>query len=425
MTGRRWWVGAAAVAALALSGAPASAGASARAPAAVDDACTPVVSAPAPPRQAEAASRPLELMQVDAARAVLDRDASPSRRAVRVAVVDSGVADSPLLPVVRRVGFTGLAELRYGHGTAVAGLIAGQARPDGQAVGVDPDAEIVDVRVYDEAEPTDPAAVGVEPARVAAGLRWVADHARELRIGVVNVSLRVTDDPALASAVRALRRADVVVVAATGNRPADDADPLLETFGAPSGREDAAAFVFPAGYPGVLGVNATSGVPSADDRGSVLQSSATDVAAPTPGAVTVTVDGGTCVVGEVATSWAAAEVSGVVALLRARFPDETAEQIVARLVQTAGAAPGSASPLVGAGVVQPVEALTRPLRPTRRGELVEAVQEPSRLPPATAPEPHRDQLAGLHEVAPRWGLGAGAAVVIALLLRPLLDRRRG
>lgn len=145
---------------------------------------------------------------------------------------------------------------------------------------------------------------------------------------------------------------------------------------------------------------------------------------PTPGAVTVALNGGTCVLTDVATSWSAAEVSGVVALLRARFPDDNSRQIIARLTVTASAAPGSASPLVGAGVVQPVEALTRPLHPTRAGVVAESLPAPDRLPKASQPVVAADDGAALRRTVLWWGLVAGGVVVLALLLRPLLSRRR-
>ncbi|MCB0906833.1 MAG: S8 family serine peptidase [Nocardioidaceae bacterium] len=381
------------------------------------------ISADLPTQEAASASRPIQLLGVERAQALLDRTA-PAGPRVRVAVVDSGVIDTPRIPVVRRVGFTRLAEVQHFHGTAVAGLIAGQPLADGAAVGVAPDAEIVDVRVFDDDAPTDTDSADVQPARVALGLRWVARHADRLDIGVVNVSLMVADDPRLAAAVRALRRADVVVVASTGNRPTEPGQPLYPDFATLAPGEDAAARVFPAGYPGVVGVNATSGAADADDLGSVLQSSATDVAAPTPGGVTVALNGGTCVLPDVATSWSAAEVSGVVAMLRARFPDENARQIAARLTATASAAPGSASPLVGAGVVQPVEALTRPLHPTRAGTVAESLPAPDLLPEASQPVVASDDGAALRHAALWWGLVAGGLVVLALLVRPLLARRR-
>lgn len=381
------------------------------------------VTADVPPQTAQASSRPLTLLGVRQAQLLVAAAGAPDRP-VRVAVLDSGVAESPSLDVVDRVSFTSLAELRYFHGTAVAGLIAGAPRPEGGPVGVAPEADIVDVRVYDEKVPRDGDAVGIQVSAVVQGLRWVARHAREDDIRVANLSLVVPDDPALAAAVRAVQRHDVVVVAASGNRPHDETDPLFDQFAERTGTEDAAGFVFPAGYPGVVAVNATSGDPLADDRDDVLQNSATDVAAPTLGAVSVALNGGTCVLAEVATSWSAAEVSGVVALLRTRFPDDTAAQIVARLRASASGTPGTANPLVGAGLVQPVEALTRPLHPTRSGELVRADPEPSRYSAARAPTRPDDLLAGLRHTSLWWGLVGGAVVVLALLLRPVLACRR-
>ena len=98
--------------------------------------------------------------------------------------------------------------------------------------------------------------------------------------------------------------------------------------------------VFPAGYDDVVAVNATAaGIPvtegEIDVRGSVLQSSAIDVAAPTYDAVTTSVNGGTCVLPTVATSWAAAEVSGV------RGPDAGG---VPRRQRRAGRRPAAATP---------------------------------------------------------------------------------
>ncbi|PRC47596.1 type VII secretion-associated serine protease, partial [Mycobacterium sp. ITM-2017-0098] len=58
------------------------------------------------------------------------------------------------------------------------------------------------------------------------------------------------------------------------------------------------------------------------------------------------------------TGYAAAYVSGVAALVRSRFPDMNAAQVVDRLTGTARTAARSPSNLVGAGSVDPVAALT-------------------------------------------------------------------
>ena len=97
-------------------------------------------------------------------------------------------------------------------------------------------------------------------------------------------------------------------------------------------------------------------------------------------------DGRPCVLEPLATSWAAAEVSGVLALLFQLHPDDNARQAVARLVNTANGTTDLAAPLVGAGVVQPLEALTRPLdRLATAGGAHRG--RPHDSAPATAPEP--------------------------------------
>jgi len=382
------------------------------------------------PVESDAASAPYDLLGMRDAWARLDRRGQVAGAGVRVAVVDSGVADGARVPVAERVSFSTGKEIADYHGTAVAGLVAAPLRgtgPEPLPVGFAPGAQVVDVRVYDSARPGE-GEVGVETERVAAGLRWVAGNAVRLGIRVATVALVVAPSDELEAAVRAVLDQDVVLVAGSGNRPADG-EPLFDELGEVRTGEDAADAVFPAGYDGVLAVSATTGgVPDADDetdvRGSVLQSSAIDVAAPTYGAVTTSVTGGTCVLPAVATSWAAAEVGGVVAMLRAAYPGQNARQVVARLVQTADGTAAVPNSLTGAGVVQPDEALARPLRPGPAGQVRASAEEPDRNPRATAPVPPADRLAETRRNAIWLGLIGGSALVVAALLRPLLARRR-
>jgi membrane-anchored mycosin MYCP len=400
-------------------------GAPARAATGMD--CLSVGADSTPQVDTDATSKPLESMRVEEAQGLVD--GGPRREPVRVAVLDSGVAAGPLVDVVAapRVAATS-RNLIYGHGTAVAGLIAGHRRSNGKALGVAPDADIVDVRVYD-ADTPDPTAsppqMGVTTEAVVQGLDWVARNATALNIRVANVSLAVAPSRALRAAVERAWRADVVVVAASGNRP-QEGQLDHDRFGEYRPGEDAAAFVAPAGYDHVVAVNATvAGAGDVDLSDFVLQNGATDVAVPTAGAISLAANGSTCLLPDVATSWAAAEVSGVVALLRARFPDETAAQVVARLLGTADGSVDDPTPLRGAGVVQPVEALTRPLHPDGRGVVPRARPDQGRTPRATAPEPEADVLAATREHAVWWGLLGGGALLLALVLRPLLARRRG
>lgn len=379
--------------------------------------------------QTDAVSLPLTSLGVAEAQAAMTAPGAPGN-GVTVAVVDSGVdASSALLEVVPGPRFSNLRELQNYHGTAVAGLIAGKPRGD-QPTGIAPGARVIDVRVYDDDDASqDENAAPVETPRVVQGLRWVAENAQRLGIGVATVALRVTPSPALKNAVRALHAADVVVVAASGNRPTEEGDPLQAQYAERLPGEDAADEIFPAGYDHVVAVSATlGGHPDEAEGGDastyVLQSSRIDVAAPTYGAVSLGMNGSTCLLYDVATSWAAAEVSGVVALLRAQFPDDSADQVVARLTETASGAVDDRNVLVGAGVVQPTEALTRTLTPSRKGDVERPQVEENDLPPAAAPRAEADPLAGARENAVWFGLLGGAAVVLALLLRPLLARRR-
>lgn len=336
-------------------------------------------------------------------------------RGVDVAVIDSGVQP---LPGVRRSGsarpVAGLSpDLLSGHGTLVAGLLAG---PDGVA----PGASVFDVRVFDtEAPDAGQGELGVTSDGIARGVRAVIAAHRQHRFGVVNISLSVgQDDPVLREAVADLVALDVVVVAAAGNASAPGASPGF------AGTPGSDAEVYPADYPGVVAVSAVP--PGQDDpRAYVVPNADTDVAAPTVAAVSTNVTGQRCVVGEVATSWAAAEVSGLVALLRERYPRETAEQVVARLLATtegSGPAGSSRNPWTGAGVVQAHDALTRELEAGREGRVRASVAE-TRSGAQAPPPPAQVDLFGSSRALLLWsGLVAGALMALAFLVRPLLRR---
>lgn len=378
----------------------------------------------------DAPSSPARLLDVAAAHDLLRSTGRAPGSGVGVAVVDSGVTTrSGLLDVRPGASFGKQGQLLDFHGSAVAGLIAGRPRANGNLVGLAPGASIIDVRVYDTADPTDNTQAGIDTDLVAAGLEWVAANADRAGIKVANVSLSVASSPRLEAAVEAVRAQDVIVVAASGNRPGEG-DRLYADFGQVSPGEDAAAAVYPAGYPEVLAVSATAGgygeegEESFDVVQAILPSSAIDVAAPTYGAVSFAINGGTCVLNEIATSWAAAEVSGLAALLWSRFPEESDEQIMARLVATADGTLAQPTPLRGAGVVQPVEALTRPLAPDRSGDLGSSTPVDAEVPRAQAPDPETDPLALVRDRTVWWGLLCGGVVVLALLLRPLLRRQR-
>jgi serine protease AprX len=168
---------------------------------------------------------------------------------VTVAILDTGVIDSPDLGsrVLARVDFTpdhdGLD--RYGHGTHLAGIIAGDGTSSaGRWMGVAPGANLVSVKVAGADGSTD---VSV----VIAGLQWVHSYRAQYGIKILNLSFGTDSrqsylvDP-LNYAVEQLWFAGVLVVVAAGNRgpdsgtinkPADD--PFVLTVGAASVHDSA------------------------------------------------------------------------------------------------------------------------------------------------------------------------------------------
>src|SRR3954453_18815679 len=105
----------------------------------------------------------------------------------------------------------------YGHGTAMAGIIAGNDGVAGGYRGVAPQARIVSVKVG--------AANGaVDVSQIIAGIDWVTEHAHDpgMNIRVLNISLGTDStqyygsDPLAAAAENAWKHG-IVVVAAVGN----------------------------------------------------------------------------------------------------------------------------------------------------------------------------------------------------------------
>lgn len=388
-------------------------------------------------------SVPLESMQMDDAQRIARRLAGGTRtpgEGVVVAVVDSGVyINQGRITYADRVvpeGFSTPSEASYNQGTAVAGVIAGGAVPDVGPIGVAPGAEIFDVRVYDVPASGDDDLEKVTAAGIAAGLRGVLPSVGtakgDVRIVTVPVVVR-GDDADLRSAVDAVTKAGAIVVAAAGDRAGTD---IAYEYG-----EDAAATYFPAGYsrgvgerpanPRVLTVGTTNAEGSDQPPG--FLSSAIDVVVPTLGALSYayTEDqdlAQTCAYYRSSTAIAAGEVSGVLAMLMTAYPDATQDELVARLKATAtrGATLGSIPDRAqGHGIVQPVEALTRRLPANPKGEVLEVTAAEPEALPAPLPVSEPDVLRSTRRNAVWWGLFGGGALVVALLLRPVLSRRRG
>jgi type VII secretion-associated serine protease mycosin len=252
---------------------------------------------------------------------------------ITVAVVDTGVngdhADlqGQVLPSAK----TGDSDVEgKGHGTSMAALIAGTGKgASGQgAYGIAPDAKILPYQV--------PNGTGV--LRFQALAQALAEAANS-SAQIINVSLASEADPEVARAIAQAQSRGKLVVAGAGNREA------------PVGNR-----VYPAAYPGVLGVS------SFDRNGTFWTGSYQGdwVSISAPGVDIVSAcNGPTGYCKGSGTSNSTALASGVAALVWSTHPDWTANQVIKVLIDSANK-PSDASGLdnmLGYGGISPRRAL--------------------------------------------------------------------
>ncbi|GAB7046233.1 S8 family serine peptidase [Catenuloplanes indicus] len=248
-----------------------------------------------------------------------------------VAVVDSGVDGlHPQLSSRVRAGVNvtdpkSPADVDcLGTGTAIAAIVAARATGDGDFTGVAPDAMVLPVRILTTTPTTTPyiQTTGVTKA-VAAGATVLA--------------LGTAVDPTQKDVAEAIRRAveagAVVVVSA------------------PAGGTST-----PEAMDGVIRV---AGVGAAGQSVADYRKGTVDVAAPGMNVTSLGTSGGAGSSG----NYAVAYVAGVAALVRAAYPDLSAEQVRQRILATADGMSDvrRPDPLYGWGMVDPGAAVTRDL----------------------------------------------------------------
>ncbi|MDM2164731.1 type VII secretion-associated serine protease mycosin [Mycobacteroides abscessus] len=398
---------------------------------------------------------------------------------VKVAVIDTGVTPSPrfahLTPGADWVekSAQGLADCDS-HGTLIASIIGASPAPGDQFVGVAYDAEIISYRQsstrYTEEQPqfrsADPAAdaranhIGTLAAAI---VKAANQGARVINISVIACipANQPIDQTALGLAVRyATVAKGALIVAAAGNvgggpSAAGEAEgcqqnPLYDpgfpndprnwdhvtTVSSPGWFSD---YVLPVGAVDRKGApQDREGVTAPEDQGAPQDPIAAqfsmrgpwvDLAAPGTNIIALGPDGSTVnalpsrtnVLGPIeGTSFSAAWVSGVAALVFSMHPDWTPAQVRRRLTATAhGPARGIANNgggldnAVGHGLIDPVAALTSPV-PPGEAQTAEPHRVPITLDPEPAPRNHVPQIAA----------GAIGVGVIALLLVGAGARRR-
>jgi type VII secretion-associated serine protease mycosin len=235
------------------------------------------------------------------------------------------------------------------HGTWMTSLIAGHGHGgDAGIIGVAPESHVLSVRTISDPDEPGYRTFRERPeyrAALAKAIRYAADHGAD----VINMSLGGPNasEPERSAVAYAISRG-VVVVASAGNDGESKSPKKVD-------RNGIVRLSYPAAMPGVIGVAAVDrhGTPAkfSDRNSSVL------VAAPGAGVVGAG-PGDSYWVGE-GTSQAGAIVSGVAALVRAKYP-HLAPALVAQAI-SAGADHRPAAgwdELVGFGEVDAAGALT-------------------------------------------------------------------
>ncbi|MFB4270081.1 type VII secretion-associated serine protease mycosin [Nonomuraea sp. GTA35] len=301
------------------------------------------------------------------------------------------------------------------HGTYMASLIAGHGHGPGRKrgiIGVAPDADVLSVRVIlEDEEPGFRAFNSAERFEnvVARGIRYAVDEGADVINMSISKELATREERA---AVRYAISKGVVLVAAAGN----DGDRQVEG--------DFAPYSYPAAFPGVVSVGATDRrlrrASFSNWNSSVLVAApGVDIMGAGPGDEYWVGRG---------TSQATALVSGVAALIKARYPDMS-PPLVARAL-AAGATdrpPGGYDTATGFGVVNAARALTEASRLARHTETATGAQaqDPSRpvtgRPPAPVRVVVRDEGRITAYAAIAGGAAAGALAALAVIF--ILVRR--
>ncbi len=228
-------------------------------------------------------------------------------RGMTVAVIDSGVDSTH--PTLKNAHLTLIDATTRGikgpdmHGTAITGIIAAS----GDMIGIAPEAKIIAVRAFAVE------GLGTPPLTDATTLAVAVDAAFSRGARIFNMSFAGRREPLLIEAIDAAYAQGAVFVAAAGNE-GPDAPPA-----------------YPAAYDKVIAITATDEADEIYDqanRGGYVLAAApgVNILAPVIGKAFDYLSG---------TSFAAAHVTGVIALMMERNPHLTAQDVRGILVDSA------------------------------------------------------------------------------------------
>lgn len=368
---------------------------------------------------------------------------------ITVAVIDTGVSPSPRLPRLRGggdyvvAGGDGLTDCDA-HGTVVASIIAGAPSEADGFVGVAPDVEVLSIRQSSAAySPEHPSSGDMQADRRAGTVSSLARavvRAADSGARVINMSvvacvpvLKPVDQTTLGAALRyAAVEKDVVLVAAAGNvaNPDCSQNPDIDATNVEDPRNWTGVVTIstPSWFSQyVLSVSATdaAGQPAVDDKGTEVSLSGPWVGVGAPGLFvegfnekgelinsTFNAQAGTLKPMS-GTSYSTAYVSGLAALVRAKYPDLTAAQVIRRIEATAHPPAAVVDNRLGYGTIDPLAALNFDISDLGPAKPAELLTRPLVAPAPPPPPDRRPMVIAL----------VGSAVLAAGLLVMLGVRR--
>ncbi|SFM53492.1 Thermophilic serine proteinase precursor [Nocardia asteroides] len=340
-----------------------------------------------------------------------------------VAVIDTGVSQHPRLPDLWAggdyvaAGGDGTEDCDV-HGTVVAGIIGATQVPGQGFAGVAPEARILSIRQTSALYQQEGAGRNKSPedrpdgygkvSSLAAAIRRAADFgARVINISLVACNSSSPKDEvafgALGAAVQyAAVEKDVVIVTSAGNtddnckngnpgpdplKPAEDLWDTIRTYVNPAWYDD---YVLSVGSINDNGAPSKFSVPGPWVGIAAPGEGITSLDARTTGISDGKYDNQGKYMAYSGTSFASPYVAGVAALVRERFPNLSAKQVIQRLQATAHAPAEGWNPYIGYGAVDPVAALTNEVPrelPPKKASPARSVQL---AVPAAAPAPDHD-----------------------------------
>ncbi|MFD4356740.1 type VII secretion-associated serine protease mycosin [Nocardia sp. NPDC058518] len=310
-----------------------------------------------------------------------------------VAVIDTGVARHPRLPNLigggDYVADSDGTQDCDAHGTFVAGLIAAQPSTSDTFVGVAPEAQIIAIRQSSgayrvkgrEVDPNDPKNGG--GVGTVSSLADAVRHAADMGATIINISEVACGTPSMAdrklgaAVAYAATVKDAVIVASAGNtdnknctgnpginplNPGADPWDSMTTAVTPAWYDD---YVLSVGSVDLNGQPSKFTVPGPWVGVSAPGEQIVSLDPNSAGLAyaTITTQGADANIA--GTSFAAPYVAGVAALVRDRFPNLTAAQVIHRIQATTHKTPEGWNPFGGFGTIDPVAALTHDVDTTQ------------------------------------------------------------